>query len=387
MKTYFYIDHNKQQAGPVSQAQLTELRSRGIITDQTYVWTAGFSCWMPLISVLHDSNDYNFPLPEMDASPTQTIAQSENQENATPRRRKLRVGNVAPSFLSIKRKWAAHKYRHYTISGMYLFVGFIIGYICRDKNYVEINLPLISESTSHENAKAPHKRTGKKGTLTKATKQTTQASQDAREELQRMGIPVADYEKRLCEASQRGNIELVRLLLAAGAHVNTTELDPKGRISTPLSAAVKAGHVECVEILLDAPNIDVNLGNPLYMAVNEKRYELIQRLLKVDGIDVNQKWGGMNYTPLMIAVFNRDERATALILQCQDVDVNATDGMGEAPIHKAVNNHHDACLELLLKHPDINVNQLDGYRHSPMYNARMSGDNRLVKRLKEAGAI
>ena len=393
MKQYFYIDSNNQQIGPVSKEQLIEMRNRGVISDQTNVWADGFPSWIPLIAILQNNETF---ISHIDETSRKECSQAELVEKK-PRRRKLKKGNVAAVLYQSITNRKAQMYRNLAIGGVSLVVGFIACYVFHANNSVEGELPSIpeipsfAELTAQGKDKTTKKHTGKTTGQIKNKKQpearSSHESEEAREELQRMGIPIVDYEKRLCEAAQRGNIELVRLLLAAGTHVNTTELDPKGRISTPLSAAVGAGHVECVEILLDAPNIDVNLGNPLRMAIRNKRYNLIQRLLKVDGIDVNQKGGGVNSTPLMDAVFTRDDRATFLILKCNDVDVNATDDMGDAPIHWAVKNKDFSCLELLLKHPDINVNKLDGDRHSPMYHAKMSGNYRLVERLKEAGAI
>ncbi len=385
MKQYFYIDSNNQQIGPVSKEQLIDMRNRGVISDQTNVWADGFPSWIPLIAILQNNETF---ISHIDETSRKECSQAELVEKK-PGRRKLKTGNVAAVLYQSITNRKAQMYRNLAIGGVSLVVGFIAGYVFHTSNSVEGELPSIPEipSFAELTAQGKDKTTKKQSEARSSHESEAHESEEAREELQRMGIPIVDFEKRLCEAAQRGNIELVRLLLAAGTQVNTTELDPKGRISTPLSAAVGAGHVECVEILLDAPNIDVNLGNPLRMAVRNKRYNLIQRLLKVDGIDVNQKGGGVDSTPLMYAVFSRDDRATFLLLQCQDVDVNATDDMGYAPIHWAVRNEDFSCLELLLKHPDINVNKLDGHRHSPMYHAKMSGIYRLVERLKEAGAI
>lgn len=391
MKQYFYIDSNNQQIGPVSEEQLIEMRNRGVISDQTHVWADGFTSWMPLIAILQN-NEIASPIPQIDETSKLEGNQAELEEKQ-PRRRKLKRGNIAAALYPNTTNGKAQMYRSLAIGGVSLVVGFIVGYVFHDSNLVEAELPSIPDIPSvaeltakgeDKVAKSTSKKTGAKKKQSESC--SSNASENAREELQRMGIPIVDYEKRLYEAAQRGNIEIVRLLLAAGTRVNTTEVDPKGRIVTPLSAAVRAGHVECVKLLLEAPGIDVNLGNPLRQAIKAKQYELIQRLLKVDGIDVNQKETADHDPPLLYAVNTGDDRSTFLILQCPGVDVNAVDFLGMAPIHVAVRNKDAACLELLLKHPDVNVNKLDRHGHSPLYYANRSGNRRFANRLKEAGA-
>ena len=370
------------------------MRNRGVISDQTHIWADGFPNWIPLIAILQN-NEIAPPIPQIDGPSKQESSQDELEEKK-PRRRKLKTDKVAALYQSTTNR-KAQMYRSLAIGGVSLVVGFIAGYVFHGANSVEVELPSIpkipsfAELTAQGDREDTKRHTGKKTGQVKSKKQSvargSHASEEAREELQRMGIPIVDYEKRLYEASQRGNTEMVRLLLAAGTRVNTTELDPKGRVATPLSAAVKAGHVECVDLLLNAPDIDVNLANPLFMAVAERQYELIQKLLKVDGIDVNQKGGGLELTPLMQAVKNSDSKATYLLLKCPNVDVNATDIQGETALHDAAAAGHVKCLELLLSHPDIQINLSNNSGHTPLSMAEILGKPQCVRILRNAGAI
>ena len=64
-----------------------------------------------------------------------------------------------------------------------------------------------------------------------------------------VNIPDYDGDTALLMISQNGNIEIVRLLLEAGADPNIHKTPP---IQTPLMAASAQGHIEIVRMLLDA---------------------------------------------------------------------------------------------------------------------------------------
>ena len=64
-----------------------------------------------------------------------------------------------------------------------------------------------------------------------------------------VNIPDHDGDTALLMISQNGNIEIVRLLLEAGADPNIHKTPP---IQTPLMAASAQGHIEIVRMLLDA---------------------------------------------------------------------------------------------------------------------------------------
>lgn len=58
----------------------------------------------------------------------------------------------------------------------------------------------------------------------------------------------------LLEASARGHHATVRVLIEANANVNYREGDG----NTPLMSAAQNGHIEVIQELLQAPNIDIN---------------------------------------------------------------------------------------------------------------------------------
>ncbi|RYP39320.1 hypothetical protein DL768_010726 [Monosporascus sp. mg162] len=100
-----------------------------------------------------------------------------------------------------------------------------------------------------------------------------------------VNAPPADRYGRtaLQAAVEKGNIELVRVLFGAGADVNTLPTDRYGR--TAFQAAIEEGNIELVQVLLDA-GADVNAPpagrygrTALQAAVDEGNIDLVQVLL------------------------------------------------------------------------------------------------------------
>ncbi|XP_011504258.1 PREDICTED: osteoclast-stimulating factor 1-like [Ceratosolen solmsi marchali] len=85
----------------------------------------------------------------------------------------------------------------------------------------------------------------------------------------------------LHEAARRGNISFLRECLNSG--VSGTGLDSAG--NTPLYWAARAGHEDCVKLLLDLPNPAVNAQNkmgdsPLHVAASHGHLNIVNRLLE-----------------------------------------------------------------------------------------------------------
>ena len=193
MKQYFYIDSNNQQIGPVSKEQLIEMRNRGVISEQTNVWADGFPSWIPLIAILQNNE-----------TSRKECSQAELVEKK-PRRRKVKTGNVAAVLYQSITNRKAQMYRNLAIGGVSLVVGFIAGYVFHTSNSVEGELPSIpeipsfAELTSQGKDETTQRHTGKTTVQIKNKKQSearsSHASEEAREELQRMGIPCVAHPK------------------------------------------------------------------------------------------------------------------------------------------------------------------------------------------------
>ncbi|MDO5464405.1 MAG: ankyrin repeat domain-containing protein, partial [Akkermansia sp.] len=144
--------------------------------------------------------------------------------------------------------------------------------------------------------------------------QTAPTLQEARRLLQEQNISQDEYDAKLRECSEKGEAELVSLLIAAGANVN--KADKYGW--TPLCNAAHKGRTECVRLLLAAPGIDVNKAEkdgetPLYRAACNGHTECVKLLLAAPGIDVN-KADNDGWTPLKVAE-NHDETECARLIR------------------------------------------------------------------------
>ena len=109
--------------------------------------------------------------------------------------------------------------------------------------------------------------------------------------LEQMSISPEQYNSSLYAAVRNRETEKISLLLAAGADVNWANEEESS--TTPLVLAAQKGHPECVRLLLNTPEIDVNKANsddrtPLSFAAEKGITECVRLLLAAPGIDVNK---------------------------------------------------------------------------------------------------
>ncbi len=165
----------------------------------------------------------------------------------------------------------------------------------------------------------------------------------------------------------KGNVEVIKLLLASGAAVNGI----KQPDLTPLHFAAGNGHKAAVELLLSkGAKVDSVTGSgvtPLHLAVL-KGYELVAKVLLDSGANakaaVTKDSGGagdLSYTvtayqtPLHLACAAGYGGLVDLLIS-KGADVNAQDGNGMTPLTVAVAvNNEDMVKALLAAHADPNV--------------------------------
>lgn len=132
-------------------------------------------------------------------------------------------------------------------------------------------------------------------------------------------------------SSMSGQMEVVKLLLDAGAKVNTTYHEDSGAGGeTPLIGAAREGRTEIVKILI-AAGADMNAvmtwnRTALYFVAEQKNPELMSVLLKA-GADPNIA-DDEGKTPLMRAA-EAGQTENAKLLIAAKADVNATERMGD----------------------------------------------------------
>merc|ERR1711953_510545 len=140
-----------------------------------------------------------------------------------------------------------------------------------------------------------------------------------------------------------------------------------GRLDDPgwtgLMWAVSRSHNSMVALLLNTPNIDVNLKTKsglcaLHCAVHSENNEGLKLLLNVPNIDVNivenNGWSALYMffrRGKGFGVKCRNIETLKLLLNVPTIDVNAVDNRGENAVHWALTGDSFEGLKLLLSHP------------------------------------
>jgi len=133
--------------------------------------------------------------------------------------------------------------------------------------------------------------------------------------------------------------------------------------TTRLVEASEEGDAEVVRVLLAAPGIDVNradrYGNtPLIWASYRGHPDVVRLLLGAQGIDVNRADKRGN-TPLYWASYNGHLGVVKLLLAVPRINVKRAGEDGWTPLYAASKNGHTEVVKLLVAAPGINVNQIN----------------------------
>jgi len=163
----------------------------------------------------------------------------------------------------------------------------------------------------------------------------------------------------------------VKAALQRGDDVNTK--DEYGK--TELIYAVIYQHNSVLTLLLNTPNIDVNLKSgrdeglcALHWAVNESNNEAVKLLLNVPNIDVNIV-NNSGESALHEAVKRHNNEGLKLLLDVPTIDVNLVNFDGKSAVHHAVCENNIEVLKLLLNVPNIDVNIVDNNGCSAVHAA------------------
>ncbi len=157
-----------------------------------------------------------------------------------------------------------------------------------------------------------------------------------------------DSQLRFSEAVEQDRVSVVKKLLADGLSPNqmVKEGDPA------LVRAIRLGHSELVEILLEQPNIDVNMSS-----------------------DYGE-------TALMLAAFSGDMDLTKTLFE---KGAALQKSIGWSPLHYAATNGHEAIVQFLIaKGANVNVRTDAGV--TPLYMAARGLHRKTVMTLMRAGA-
>ncbi|GLB09938.1 hypothetical protein AtubIFM57258_005870 [Aspergillus tubingensis] len=155
-------------------------------------------------------------------------------------------------------------------------------------------------------------------------------------------------------ATELGHIEIVRCLLESEADVN---LKKYAYDEAPLHVATRLGHLEITQLLL-ARGADVDIhcsgGYPLYFACKGNHVEVVQALL-ANTPKPNLYLGGREEL-LSTAIYHGYTEIVALLLKA-GVDINRECGQSCTPLEWAVKHNCEAAVPLILEYqPNVDRN-------------------------------
>ncbi|XP_062569488.1 uncharacterized protein LOC134231543 [Saccostrea cucullata] len=187
--------------------------------------------------------------------------------------------------------------------------------------------------------------------------------------------PQSMYKTPLTAAAESGHTNVVNELLKSGACVN-----PQDKYDIPLTAACRKGHLCVVKQLLDAgANVNSECANdtPLTEACVGGHINVVKELVKV-GADVNVQ--GILNTPLTEACESGQLSLVKYLLEV-GADVN---GLSNQPLRTACKcGHLDVVKALLAAGAEVN---LQCHKDTPLTETCKEGHMSVVKVLLEAGA-
>ncbi|KAK6529963.1 hypothetical protein TWF281_009113 [Arthrobotrys megalospora] len=191
----------------------------------------------------------------------------------------------------------------------------------------------------------------------------------------------------LHQAAQRGNEEIVKLLLTHGAHADPRDVHGV----TPLWAASQQGAVSIVKFLAARKDVNINATTTdakrtaIHQAAQNGHIEVVKILLEHRKIlpDPRDRNG---ITPLYAAANGGYTEIVKMLLNGKaNAEVIATNGSNRRPFHQAANNGHTAICKLFLDY-QVDFEPLDDTNCSPLFFACQGGHHEIVKLLLAAGA-
>ena len=172
------------------------------------------------------------------------------------------------------------------------------------------------------------------------------------------------------------------LLIAAGANLNGR--DTEG--ATPIFAAARYGHEDCLKLLLDQ-RADMNSSNnkgqtPVWIAVQTGQMECLTMLIEAKADVVTPDKDGM--TPAWVAA-QRGRDVMLGVLATAGANLDTADNLGDTPALVASHAGYTRCIQVLISQL-ANIGQANADGVTPLMMAAQQGDTACVELLLAAGA-
>ena len=184
--------------------------------------------------------------------------------------------------------------------------------------------------------------------------------------------------------SAKGRTETVRYLVGL-KDVDVNIADDKGY--TALHSAVDKGHVDVVQVLIDAgADIDAknNMGrSPLFWAWKRGKLDIVKVLVKA-GADVCVT-DNKGDTCLSLTAANGRTETVRYLVGLPEVDVNIADEKDFTALHSAVDEGHVDVVQVLIA-AGADIEAKDEMGRTPLHVASENGNMAIVKMLVKAGA-
>ena len=205
----------------------------------------------------------------------------------------------------------------------------------------------------------------------------------ATDQLQRT-ITCSLMDKKLLEATSRGDVKRIQRYVHLGADINTFNREG----DTPLSIAALRGHVQAVRALVIELGGFVNTLNyytdatPAFSAAYKGHVKVVEELAEL-GANLNRA-DTNGATPTHIAAQEGHAGVIKALAQHEAI-IDAVDNNGATPAHIAAQAGHIEVLNVLAEHgANLNIATAAGW--TPVLAAARQGHTRVVKLLYTLGA-
>ncbi|KAJ8985161.1 hypothetical protein NQ317_012813 [Molorchus minor] len=162
------------------------------------------------------------------------------------------------------------------------------------------------------------------------------------------------------------------ILLNNGAKVQTLTNSPHSCHESVLHCAVRANAVACVRLFThegaDAGEVELSGFPPIHLAADLGHPQCLKILLEPKNVDVNARTKEKEQTPLHLAAEGGYVECVDILLE-KGADANIRNHRAQTPLHLAARSQAYDCVELLLRKGKTHPNIGDCDKRTPLHAA------------------